>query len=97
MKALDLDKLDAYMEIEYDGEIYDAHTENDINDKAINAIPIPDNATNGDIIKAVFPNASTWIEYDSNGDVMRFDVVENTTLECFNLDWWNAPYKGGKK
>lgn len=26
MKALNLDKLDAFMEIEYDGEIYNAYT-----------------------------------------------------------------------
>lgn len=40
MKALNLDKLDAFMEIEYDSEIYNAYTKNDINDKAINAIPL---------------------------------------------------------
>lgn len=40
MKALNLDKLDAFMEIEYDGEIYNAYTKNDIDDKAINAIPL---------------------------------------------------------
>ena len=58
-----------------------------------NAIIIPEGATNGDVIKAMFPNAETWVEFDSNGDVMRFDIAENSTLECFNLKWWNAPYK----
>ncbi len=56
-------------------------------------VEIAGNLTNGDMIKAMFPNAETWVEYDSSGDVMRFDIAENSTLECFNLEWWNAPYK----
>lgn len=45
---------------------------------------IEDNATNGDMIKAIFPNelltsitSTLWW-----GDNMSF-----------NKDWWNAPYK----
>lgn len=52
----------------------------------VQAIPIPDNATNGDMIKAMFPNelltsitSTLWW-----GDNMSF-----------NKDWWNAPYKRG--
>ena len=48
-------------------------------------LPIPDNATNGDMIKAMFPNEEI-IETDGAcvyvGVKMRFDK-----------DWWNAPYK----
>ena len=53
------------------------------NGKIINIkadVLIPDNATNGDVIKALFPQ-----------------------LECdywcprFADDWWNAPYKAGKR
>lgn len=50
-----------------------------------NGTPIPDNATNGDVVKAMFPNelltsitSTLWW-----GDNMSF-----------NKDWWNAPYKG---
>ena len=51
-----------------------------------NGTPIPDNATNGQVIQTLFkPNR-----------VERTNViVEEYT---FNNDWWNAPYqKGGKE
>ena len=59
---------------------------------------IPDDATNGDMIKAMFPNAK--IERGLYG-------IGGTPLICVNLGtgydvsemsfveyWWNAPYKG---
>lgn len=56
--------------------------------RLINAVqdgtPIPDNATNGDVIDAMFPNV---------------DFVTDV-FGGFNFPkwWWNAPYqKGGKK
>ena len=51
--------------------------------KAIdNGTPIPDNATNGDVIRALFePN---WIR--------RMDDVVREEYE-FDAVWWNAPYK----
>ena len=49
-----------------------------------NGIPIPDNATNGDVIRALFkPN---WIR--------RIDDVVREEYE-FNEVWWNASYKKG--
>ena len=53
-----------------------------------NIIEIPDNATNGDVIKAMFPYAKeikgrTTIYYS----FFPFGKME------FLLDWWNAPYK----
>lgn len=58
---------------------------------------LPNNATNGDVIKAIFPYAKTWEEKGDKPfeDVMRFDVAEDKTLECFDLEWWNEPYKAG--
>lgn len=52
-----------------------------------NGTPIPDNATNGEVIRALFkPN---WIR--------RMDDVVREEYE-FNTAWWNAPYqKGGKE
>ena len=47
-----------------------------------NGTPIPDNATNGDVIKALFkPN---WIR--------RMDDVVIEDYE-FDVEWWKAPYK----
>jgi len=50
-------------------------------------IPIPDGATNGDMIKAMFPNELPTIITSTLwwGDNMGF-----------NKDWWNAPYKNNK-
>ena len=47
-------------------------------------ITIPDNATNGDVIKALFPNG------------VPKDVIWTLSFDkC--LDWWNAPYKREEK
>ena len=55
---------------------------------------IPEGATNGDVIKTMFPNAKI-IEY---GDCL-VDFTYQTESQFFTLDWWNAPYKaeGGEK
>ena len=56
--------------------------------KIEDAIIIPEGATNGDVIKEMFPNAT--IEIKSN---LVTTNVDNGCL--FSLGWWNAPYKGG--
>ena len=57
-----------------------------------NGTPIPDNATNGDVIKAMFPNGTTA----KFATFMRFIDGEHY-FNC-SEDWWNAPYqKGGKE
>lgn len=65
-----------------DGEMY----------KAIkNGTVLPDNPTNGDMIKAMFPE----VEVTYNGFLVEVE------LEAFGFtvkeDWWNSPYKGGTK
>ena len=52
-----------------------------------NGTPIPDNATNGQVIQTLFkPNRVERTDDDV--------IVENYD---FNEEWWNAPYqKGGK-
>lgn len=62
----------------------------------IKAIPIPKNATNGDIIKVIFPDATIYEETHGYG-YMYSDVVrcaENYML-TYDKEWWNAPYKRG--
>lgn len=59
---------------------------------------IPDNATNGDIIKVIFPDSKDWkakIE-DNNGEVYEVHFVElpnSMTINKYEESWWNAPYK----
>ena len=59
-------------------------------------INIPDNATNGDVIKALFPNweykdSAVKIGYDYNHYIDCY--VTKTWVVSFDKYWWNAPYK----
>ena len=53
-----------------------------------NCIEIPNGATNGDMIKTMFPN----IEIEGIGGEIKCIAAKNGT-SYFALDWWNAPYK----
>lgn len=59
--------------------------------KTVNAIPIPDGATNGDMIMAMFPNAK------ANVFAKEVGVKGLDTYSTFTKKWWNAPYEGGKE
>jgi hypothetical protein len=57
-----------------------------------NGTYIPDNATNGDVIKAMFPNTEIMITDE------RVFLRDGTIVMIYPLTWWNAPYqKGGKE
>jgi len=60
----------------------------------VNAIVIPKNATNGDVIKALFPNIKI---NDIDCLKMIYTGIDHKNMIGFNLDatkeWWNAPYK----
>ena len=61
---------------------------------AQNGTPIPDNATNGEVIKAMFPNIV--VEEQSKDLFIVFNMDFQGTP--FYKTWWNAPYqKGGKE
>ena len=51
-------------------------------------IDIPIDATNGDVVKAMFPNAK--IEHKGSG-LLRL-IVDGWSFEIAE-DWWNASYK----
>ena len=54
-------------------------------------LTIPENPTNGDMIKAMFPKADIeyWAEYSAYSVIFPFD----NDVKYFSYDWWNAPYK----
>lgn len=58
-----------------------------------NAIIIPDNATNGDVIKAMFPNVI--IEESTDTLHLKYETVNSDPLFCVQVSkkWWDAPYK----
>ena len=66
----------------------------------VQAVLIPDNATNGDVIKALFPNIITD-EFASTIHATTKVVsngIKGGISYDFWKDWWNAPYqKGGKE
>ena len=59
-------------------------------------ITIPQGATNGDMIKKMFPKGKIRREISCTSDKTVFSFPDGTYFgaECrFNTDWWNAPYK----
>ena len=52
-----------------------------------NGTPIPDNATNGDIIKILYPNR----EFINKGDVYWYPL--DYLFHEFSPSWWNSPYQ----
>lgn len=49
----------------------------------------PKGTTNGDMIKAMFPNVE--VTEKNNGYEVYFGI--GTATQYFNYQWWNAPYK----
>ena len=89
MKALDYDKLEAMDGIEYDNEEID--TFEALEKHVIDAVPIPKGATNGDLIKTLFPSAKWWVNEDN--EVFTDSPWKPQKIVAFDLDWWNALYK----
>lgn len=54
-----------------------------------NYIPIPDNATNGDVIKLMFPSDAKELDM-SKSHLMYYGL---DYIKEFRKEWWNAPYK----
>lgn len=55
---------------------------------------LPDNATNGDMIQAMFPLIEVKREISSTSD--NIVVRDNSffgAINRFHTDWWNSPYK----
>ena len=47
--------------------------------------------TNGDVIKAMFPNGD--VEY--RGGLIKYHMPKDNCVYEFLTDWWNAPYREG--
>ena len=62
----------------------------------MNNIRIPKNATNGDMIRTVFPNAIITHVYEVASGIEAVNVNFYGSGKSFSLlasDWWNAPYQ----
>ena len=59
--------------------------------KTHNAIIIPPKATNGDVMKEIFPNI-TMEGIGGDGCISCIAINIGMGTSYFALDWWNAPY-----
>lgn len=75
-------------------------TGNTTQDEALKSIvdgtPIPDNSTNGDMIKAMFPTMEIEeCNKDVNGNPDIYRIYGLSGVAHFGREFWNAPYKRG--
>ena len=64
-------------------------------EKIANGTPISDNVTNGDMIKAMFPNVEIYT--DVINEIVDIEICEDSSeLRC-SVEWWNAPYKTNER
>ena len=61
-----------------------------------NGTPLPENATNGDVMKAMFPQIE--VEHNNSGihDLMNVYNLDSNKAQFptpLFTNWWNAPYK----
>lgn len=54
-----------------------------------NGTLLSDNATNGNVIKALFPNIETF-----EPNKYEIAIKQNLGWLAFKKDWWDAPYIG---
>jgi hypothetical protein len=62
-----------------------------------NVVEIPEGATNGDMIKAMFPNVEFVCgDYGISTLYMKMNMIDVGFASLYK-EWWNAPYKRGNK
>lgn len=55
-------------------------------------VEIPDNATNGDVLKRLLYGKAIMTEFIHDVNIS----VNNNVIGQFDREWWNAPYKRGE-
>lgn len=59
-------------------------------------ITVPKKATNGEVVKAVFPDAEVIAVENEEMEIVEY-VVKIDVETAFTAEWWNAPYKAEKE
>lgn len=85
------------MELKIDKKLIDEAVQKAVEELKQNNIWIPEGMTNGEVFQSIFPCDEVHINGMQEG-VVHFSMKSNpTSMDCFGLDWWNAPYqKGGE-
>ena len=55
------------------------------------AIPIPEGATNGDVLKRLLYGKAIITEFIHDVNIS----VNNNVIGQLDMEWWNSPYKRG--
>ena len=71
---------------------YAYHDTDDFYDCLKNGIIVPENATNGDVMKAVFPSTVKEVLGRFVYSIITIDSSGNK--HSYSKDWWDAPYGG---
>lgn len=58
-------------------------------DAIVYGTPIPDNATNGDVIKAIFPQIK--VTEHKNPSIVEIENMDGSNV--YSADWWNMQYQ----
>lgn len=58
----------------------------------VSAIPIPEGATNGDVLKRLLYGKAIITEFIHDVNIS----VNNTVVGQFDMEWWRNPYKRGE-
>lgn len=78
-----------------EGEIYELLGEKETFGDPIKTIKIFDSATNGDVIRAMYPDIQ--IDYHEKTNLIDSNVTvfikDCDTCQDYSIDFWNAPYK----
>ena len=85
----DIDDYDIMRDRFYEQSGFGCCQQTIVNAPTVEAIPIPEGATNGDMIRALYPNAliEKWNEY---GTVRVWHDIYDVN---YSMTWWNSPYK----
>ena len=94
-KVITLDELVANIRCRRNGKTFLAEFVNRC--EAQNAVIIPPNATNRDVLKAMFPDMEMQEPYVETTQSGVIETKERCKFCCTGLlDWLNAPYKGSE-
>lgn len=63
-------------------------------EKIADGTPIPEGATNGDMLLTMFDTATVY-GIDKENDCIAI-CIDNNFYQKFRYSWWNAPYKEDK-
>ena len=83
-----IDKEEVLKIIDEAGDVGEAH--GDINCNCNIILTIPNNPTNGDVIKAIFFNIESKL--DEKTGIILVKWTDGTT-KTFKASWWNTPYE----